>query len=150
MMPKDLQYTGSKGSRNIISFKKFLAVSVISMMGFFAPLKATNFTVTNTNENGPGSLRAAIVSSNFDATATVGSPHIIDITGVSGTIVLDSALSDIRNHVRLNGPTNNSLSIERNLSAATFSILTVKPIGLSPITVELNNLVLTKGSPKIL
>lgn len=145
-MPKDLQYTGSKRSRNIISFKKFLAVSVISMMGFFAPSKATNFTVTNTNENGPGSLRAAIVSSNFDATATVGSPHIIDITGVSGTIVLDSALSDIRNHVRLNGPTDNSLSIERNLSAATFSILTVKPIGLSPITVEINNLVLTKGS----
>ena len=146
MMLKDLHCTGFSDLGNFGSFRKLFAISVISMIGFIAPLKATNFTVSNTNDNGPGSLRAAVVSSNFDATATIGSPHIIDLTGVTGVIVLDSALTDIRNHVTINGPANNSLSIERNQSAASFSILSVKPVGLAAITVELNHLVLTKGS----
>lgn len=146
MMLKDLHCTRFSDFGNFVSFRKLLAISVISMMGFIAPIKATNFTVTNTNDNGPGSFRAAVVSSNFDATATAGLPHIIDLTGVSGVIVLDSALTDIRNHVIINGPSNNSLSIERNQLGASFSILSVKPIGLAAITVELNHLVLTKGS----
>jgi hypothetical protein len=146
MMLKDLHCTRFSDTHNFLSFKKLFALSVISMMGFIAPLKATNFTVTNTNDNGPGSFRAAVVSANFDATATPGSPHIIDLTTISGAIVLDSALTDIRNHVTINGPTNNSLTIERNSTAASFSILSVKPIGLAAITVQLNHLVLTKGS----
>jgi len=146
MMLKDLHCKRFSDVYNFLSFKKLFALSVISMMGFIAPLKATNFTVTNTNDNGLGSFRAAVVSANFDGTATPGSPHIIDLTAISGAIVLDSALTDIRNHVTINGPANNSLSIERNLTAASFSILSVKPIGLAAITVQLNNLVLTKGS----
>jgi gliding motility-associated-like protein len=145
-MLKDLHSTTISVISNFGTFRKIFAISVISMMGFIAPAKATNFTVSNTNDNGPGSFRAAVVSANFDATATPASPHVIDLTGISGSIVLDSALTDIRNHVTINGPSNNSLSIERNTLGASFSILSVKPIGLAAITVELNNLVLTKGS----
>lgn len=146
MMLIDLHCKRFSDYSNYNSFKRLLTISVISMMGFIAPLKATNYTVTNTNDNGPGSFRAAVVSSNFDASATAGAPHTIDMTGISGAIVLDSALTDIRNHVTINGPANNSLSIERNIAAASFSILSVKPVGLAAITVQLNNLVLTKGS----
>lgn len=146
MMLIDLHRTRFSDFANIFSVRKLLAVSVVSMIGLIAPSKATNFTVSNTNDNGPGSFRAAVVSSNFDASATAGSPHIIDLTSVSGAIVLDSALTDIRNHVIINGPANNSLSIERNAAAASFSVLSVKPIGLAAITVQINNLVLTKGS----
>jgi gliding motility-associated-like protein len=146
MMLIDLHRKRFSDVVNLVSFRKLLTVSVVSMIGLIAPSKATNFTVSNTNDNGPGSFRAAVVSSNFDVTATAGSPHIIDMTGLSGAIVLDSALTDIRNHVIINGPANNGLSIERNQSAASFSIISVKPIGLAAITVELNNLVLTKGS----
>jgi gliding motility-associated-like protein len=146
MILKDLHCKRFTDIGNFGSFRKLFAISVISMMGFIAPLKATNFTVTNTNDNGPGSFRAAVVSANFDVTATIGSPHVIDLTGVSGVIVLDSAIADIRNHVNINGPLNNSLTIERNLLSASFSILSVKPVGLAPITVEINNLVLTKGT----
>ncbi len=146
MMLKDLHYTRFSDFRKFSTFKKLFAISVISMIGFIAPLKATNYNVSNTNDNGPGSFRAALVSANFDASATAGSPHIINLTGVSGVIVLDSALTDIRNHVTINGPLNNSLTIERNLLGASYSIITVKPIGLTAITVQINNLVLTKGS----
>lgn len=145
-MLKDLHCTKISDFRNFGSFRKVVAISVISMIGFIAPLKATNFIVTNTNDNGPGSFRAAVVSANFDPSATAGIPHIIDLTGVSGTIVLDSALTDIRNHVTVNGPLNNSLSIERNQLGASFSVLSVKPVGLAAITVQLNHLILTKGS----
>ena len=62
MMLKDLHCTRFSDTHNFLSFKKLFALSVISMMGFIAPLKATNFTVTNTNDNGPGSFRAAAVS----------------------------------------------------------------------------------------
>jgi gliding motility-associated-like protein len=145
-MLKDLHSTRFSDLRNFGSIRKIFAISVVYMMGFIAPSKATNFTVSNTNDNGPGSFRAAVVSANFDLTATAVSPHVIDLTSVSGTIVLDSALTDIRNHMTINGPTNNSLTIERNLLGASFSVLSVKPIGLAAITVELNNLVITKGS----
>jgi hypothetical protein len=112
-MLKDLHSTRFSDLRNFGSIRKIFAISVVYMMGFIAPSKATNFTVSNTNDNGPGSLRAAVVSANFDLTATAVSPHVIDLTSVSGTIVLDSALTDIRNHMTINGPTNNSLTIER-------------------------------------
>jgi gliding motility-associated-like protein len=146
MMLKYLHCKRFSDLDNFGSFKRLFAISVVSMMGFIAPLNATNYLVTNTNDNGPGSLRVAIVSSNFDATATGGSPHIIDLTGVSGTIVLDSALSQIRNHVTINGPLDNSLTIERNLTSSTFSVFSIKSLGLDPINVGINNLILTKGT----
>ena len=146
MMLKDLHCKRDSGKSKFGSFRNLFSISVITLIGLIAPVKATNFTVSNTNDNGPGSFRSALVSANFDATATAGSPHVIDMTGVSGTIVLDSALADIRNHVSINGPVNNSLSVERNLAGASFSVLSIKPVGFAAITVQLNNLVLTKGS----
>jgi gliding motility-associated-like protein len=145
-MLKDLQFPRFIIDRYFNSFKKLCAIAVISIIGITNPLKATNFTVTNTNENGPGSLRAAVVASNFDLTATVGAPHIIDLTGVSGVIVLDSSLTEIRNHAILNGPTDNSLTIQRSLTSPLFAVISTKSFGINNINVSLNNLILTQGS----
>lgn len=145
-MLNDLRKTKSVKRNTVGSISKWIVVSTLSILGFSNSLSATNFNVTNTNDNGPGSLRAAVVAANFDASATPTTPHIIDLTGLSGTIVLDSALTDIRNHVILNGPSNNGLTIERNISGAGFSVLTFKPVGLLALTAEMNNLVITKGS----
>jgi ATP-binding cassette subfamily C protein len=38
------------------------------------------------------------------------------------------------------------LSVERNIAVASFSVLSIKPVGFAAITVQLNNLILTKGS----
>jgi len=145
MMLKDLQFPRFSIDSNFYSFKKLCFIAVISLFGIITTLKATNFTVSNTNENGPGSFRAAVVASNFDLTATAGTPHIIDLTGVSGVIELDSSLTDIRNHVIINGPSDNSLTIQRNLTGTLFSVISTKSLGLNNINVSINNLILSQG-----
>ncbi|MEQ6121775.1 LamG-like jellyroll fold domain-containing protein [Reichenbachiella sp. MALMAid0571] len=61
------------------------------------------FTVSNLDDSGAGSLRQAIIDANGDGGATGGNPHIIDATGVNGTINLLSAIT-ISNHITINGP----------------------------------------------
>jgi hypothetical protein len=51
---------------------------------------ATTFTVTNTNDSGPGSLRAAIEQANANA----GADEIVFSDGASGTMTLASTLPD--------------------------------------------------------
>lgn len=58
----------------------------------------TTFTVTNVNDSGAGSLRAAITAANAD----VGSPTVIDFA-VNGTITLASALPTITHDVTIDG-----------------------------------------------
>jgi parallel beta-helix repeat protein/predicted outer membrane repeat protein len=103
--------------------------------------RATTFTVSNTNDAGTGSLRAAIISANADNTATPGSPHIINATGIIGTISLQSALPDIVNHVTINGPVASSLTITRGV-AAPFRILRVN----GTYTVAIVRVIITNGS----
>ena len=74
-----------------------LALAVLMMAGH---ARAETFAVTNTGDAGSGSLREAIEKAN----ATGGAPHVVDATGVSGTIGLATALptltSDSRSSVR--------------------------------------------------
>jgi hypothetical protein len=66
------------------------------------------YTVTHTfDDTNPGSLRWAITQANAD----VNSPHTIDLTGVSGTITLTSALPNISRDMTITGPGAGSLTI---------------------------------------
>jgi predicted outer membrane repeat protein len=94
---------------------------------------ATTFTVSNTNDAGTGSLRAAIIAANADNTATTASPHIINATGISGTISLQSSLPLLIRPMTINGPGASSLTITRGV-AATFGIIEVDD--LNPITIR--------------
>jgi hypothetical protein len=67
----------------------------------------TVFTVTNTSDSGTGSLRAAITAADGDPAA----PHTIDLTGVSGTITLASALPNITNDMTITGPGAGGLTV---------------------------------------
>jgi hypothetical protein len=58
---------------------------------------ATTFTVTNTNDSGPVSLRAAIEAAN----ANTGPDEIVFADGVSGTITLASALPTVTDGAEL-------------------------------------------------
>lgn len=53
--------------------------------------QAATFTVTNGNDSGSGSLRAAILAANADASGTTASPHIIAFSGVA-QVTLSSPL----------------------------------------------------------
>lgn len=60
-----------------------------------------NFLVTNLNDNGPGSLRAAILAANADQS---GSPTTINFS-VAGAINLTTALPNITNDVVIDATT---------------------------------------------
>ena len=59
------------------------------------------FTVTNLNDSGPGSLRAAITVANADSSGTA---TVINFT-VNGTITLNSALPTITQGTTINATT---------------------------------------------
>ncbi|MCI0458543.1 MAG: Ig-like domain-containing protein [Gemmataceae bacterium] len=101
-------------------------------------------TVTNTNNAGPGSLRAAIADVN-DA----GVAGWIDFAPyVQGTITLDSELEELGN-ITIVGPGSNVLTITRNPQAqANFGIfyVTSDPLGQDTYTASIQGLTLSGGT----
>lgn len=82
----------------------------------FQGLLAT-FTVTNTDDSGPGSLRQAVL----DANGAIG-PDTIDATGVNGTITLTSGELVINDEVVINGPGAANLTVSGNDDSRIFRI----------------------------
>lgn len=104
-------------------------MSLFSHLGQVAALPSTTFTVSNTNDNGAGSLRQAILDANGAAGADV-----IEITAV-GTLTLLSSLPTITDTVSIQGSgvdlfiidgQNLHRVFEVGLTAATFSDLTIQ------------------------
>ena len=76
-----------------------LALLVLIATGMLASTaQAANFTVTNTNNIGPGSLRRAILDANAS-----GGPDVINITA-AGTVTLQNQLPAISEDLTINGP----------------------------------------------
>ena len=79
--------------------------------------QAGTFTVTNTNDSGPGSLRDAVAQAGVD---TIN-------FNVTGTIVLTTGDIRIRGPLTIVGPGANSLTIDGNLNNRIFTIYTTDP-----------------------
>jgi hypothetical protein len=79
-----------------------------------AGANAANFTVSNLNDTGPGSLREAITQANANTSA----PHAIDATGVTGAIPVASAFPTLSRSTTIAGPGANLLTVYRNRSTA--------------------------------
>ena len=71
---------------------------------------ATDYTVTNTNDSGAGSLRAALTSANLDAAPD----RVLFQSGLSGTITLSSGLPDIDQPVQILGPGAGQITVNGN------------------------------------
>ncbi|MEP4598815.1 MAG: LamG-like jellyroll fold domain-containing protein, partial [Cyclobacteriaceae bacterium] len=95
----------------------------------------STFTVTNTNDSGAGSLRQAIT----DANASSGA-DIIDMTDISGTILLESALPKINECLTINGPGEHLLSISGQEL--------YRPFFANSGTINLNNFSIINGLAK--
>ena len=83
----------------------------------------STITVMNTNDSGPGSLRAAITQADMDT-----SQDTIDFApSVTGTITLLSALPDLTGDTLVSGPGASALTVARSAAAGTpdFRIFTV-------------------------
>src|SRR5215471_6769802 len=89
-----------------ISLIKSASIATALLFAAAIPIHATTITVTNTNDNGLGSLRAALAAANdFDT---------IDATGVSGIILLTSGELQITHSVTINGPGATNLAVNGN------------------------------------
>jgi hypothetical protein len=106
------------------SLRIFLAFGIILLMSGAA--SAATITVTNTLDSGTGSLRAALASAN--------SGDVIDLSGVVGTITLDSILT-INQSVTINGPGANQLTISGNNKVGVFTTALALTVTISGVTI---------------
>jgi parallel beta-helix repeat protein len=96
-------------------------------------------TVLNTNDAGPGSLRAAIGRAN----ALPGPDTILFAPRVAGTITLTSPLPDLSTGLTIHGPGPSALTVARSAAAGTaeFRIFAVA----KHATVRISGLTITGG-----
>jgi hypothetical protein len=92
-----------------------------------AHLPAATITVTTTADSGSGSLRAAL--------ATAANGDTIDVSGVSGTILLTTGELLVSNSLTLLGPGPAKLSVDGNGSNRVFRVGPSNTVTISSLTV---------------
>ena len=107
-----------------------------------APAAAATFTVTNTNDSGPGSLRQALI----DANAAAGADDIAFTVVPPATISLLNTLPQITGPLTITGLGAANLTIRRDPGAASnFRIFDITA-GAAP-QVTITGVTLTNGNP---
>jgi hypothetical protein len=91
----------------------------------------SNFSVTNINDDGSGSLRQAIIDSN----GTTGPNEIDFAVGLSGTITLTRELMIQNNAVSIVGPGQNTLSVSGNGNSRVFEVASGISVSLTGMTI---------------
>lgn len=122
------------------SHRKLLATGIVTGLAItVAPTTyATTYTVTNINDSGPGSLRAAITQANSDAIP----PTVIAIPStVTGTITLTTGEVYITHAMTVQGPGASKLSVSSGGSGRVLHVSTV-----SGALVSLSGLRIADGS----
>ena len=89
---------------------------------------ATTIMVTNTNDNGPGSLRQALAEANDG--------DIIDATGVSGVITLSTGVLVVNKTVTINGAGADLLAVDGNAASAVFHVTSIGSVTISDLTIR--------------
>src|SRR3989440_8621708 len=85
-------------------------------------------TVTNTNDNGPASLRETIVNANDGDT--------IDATGISGVITLTSGELLVDKSVTINAAGADVLAVDGNATSRVFQIDSGETVTISGLTIR--------------
>src|SRR5712692_10497848 len=100
----------------IRSVTKFNAVAICLTLAcaLTIPAHATTIIVSNINDNGPGSLRQALVDANDGDT--------IDATGISGVITLTTGELLVDKSVTINGVGADLLAVDGNATSRVFQI----------------------------
>jgi hypothetical protein len=91
------------------------------------PTHAATVTVTNTNDNGPGSLRQALTIANDGDTINFG---------VTGTITLTSGGLPINKNITISGPGPDQLSVDGSQALLVFGVFPQKAAAMSGLTVR--------------
>ena len=108
------------------------ALAVGAVLAGGGSAAAATFTVTNTNDTGPGSLRQALI----DANAAAGADDIAFTVVPPATISLLSALPQITDPLTINGLGASSLTIRRDPGApANFRIFDITASAAPQVTI---------------
>ena len=91
------------------------------------PARAAIITVTNTNDNGPGSLRQALTTANDGDTINLA---------ITGTITLTSGGLPINKNITISGPGADHLSIDGNQAIVVFGIFPDRTATISGLTIR--------------
>jgi predicted outer membrane repeat protein len=120
-------------NRFVTGIKPFTIATALLFITAISAHAAT-VAVTNTNDSGPGSLRAALAAANdFDT---------IDATGLSGTILLTSGELQVTRNVTINGPGAATLAVDGN---ATFRVFYISGSPFHNGNVVISGLTITNG-----
>jgi hypothetical protein len=103
-----------------------ICLSLSCAAGLFA--SPTTIIVTNTNDNGAGSLRQALVDANDGDT--------IDATGISGVITLTTGQLLVDKSVTVNGPGAGALAVDGNTTSRVFQTATGETVSISGLTIR--------------
>ncbi len=115
--------------------RRFVRVVVCLVMACYwlvpvAPARAAPFTVMNTNDNGSGSLRAAIAAAGNGDTITFG-------PALNGqTITLASGALAINKNLTITGPGASLLAVDGNHASTVFTVSNGAQVAISGLTVR--------------
>ncbi len=119
-----VQFYGTRRVSNINS----AAICLILACALTIPAHATTIIVTNTNDNGSGSLRQALAIANDGDT--------IDATGISGAISLISGELLVDKSVTINGAGADVLAVDGNAAGRVFFITLGETVTISGFTIR--------------
>jgi hypothetical protein len=120
----------------IFLMSALFALGLLGMAYVFParPVEAANFTVTNLDDSGAGSLRQAIddVNTSGDADNVIE----FDLGGMlPGTITLTSGQLQITNNVDIQGPGADQLTVNGNSAGRVFAITDGSTVEISGLTI---------------
>lgn len=104
---------------SIIIMKRTFHLIAIIIFTCSQAVKATTFSVMNTNADGPGSLFQAISDARVDASATILNPHLIDFSalGAGAHIITPTGQLEVDQPMHVDGstiPTGSTITIRAN------------------------------------
>jgi Ca2+-binding RTX toxin-like protein len=109
-----------------------VGIALLISLAAAGPAKAADFTVTNLNDSGAGSLRQALA----DATASADSDRVLFAPGLTGTITLTSGELQIPGGTDIVGPGANLITVSGGGQFRVFHITNSAPlITISGLTV---------------
>src|SRR5438552_16746737 len=106
----------------------FAAICLTLACALTISAHAGTIIVNNTNDDGPGSLRQALVDANDGDT--------IDATGISGVITLTTGGLVVDKSVTINGAGADVLAVDGNATSRVFQISSGETVTISDLTIR--------------
>ena len=131
------QFEQSNRARRVKAIGIATASSVVATQAaLMSPASATSsVVVTNTDDSGDGSLRAAIIEANSNADLTT----VTFAPSVTGTITLQTVLDTITAPIDIQGPGSENLTIDQNVihvDPIFYSVNAVSSLKVSGLTLD--------------